>query len=99
MIQPDPADLINNLYMTDAGSNQDFYSNSRVDELALQALGEQDREKRLAQYQEIERILMDDAVHVPLINGISFYMYNPRIQGFYSRSEYGPFFERMWIQP
>jgi peptide/nickel transport system substrate-binding protein len=99
MIQPDPADLINNLYMTDAGSNQDFYSNPKVDELALQALGEQDREKRLLMYKEIETLLMEDAVHVPLINGISFYMYNPRIQGFYSRSEYGPFFERMWIQP
>ncbi len=99
MIQPDPADLINNLYMTDAGSNQDFYSNPKVDELAVQALGEQDREKRLQLYREIERILMEDAVHVPLINNISFYMHNPRIKGFYSRSEYGPFFERMWIQP
>lgn len=99
MIQPDPADLINNLYMTDAGSNQDFYSNPEVDELAMQALAEQDRETRLELYQQIERLLMEDAVHVPLINGISFYMHNPRIQGFYSRSEYGPFFERMWIQP
>jgi hypothetical protein len=26
-------------------------------------------------------------------------MHNPRIQDFYSRSEYGPFFERMWIKP
>lgn len=99
MIQPDPADLINNLYMTDAGSNQDFYSNPKVDELAVQALAEQDREKRLQLYREIERILMEDAVHVPLINNISFYMHNPRIKGFYSRSEYGPFFDRMWIQP
>jgi ABC-type transport system substrate-binding protein len=99
MIQPDPADLVNNLYMCDAGSNQDFYCNPKVDVLAIQALGEQDREKRMQLYREIETILMDDAVHVPLINGISFYMHNPRIQGFYSRSEYGPFFERMWIQP
>ncbi len=99
MIQPDPADLINNLYMTDAGSNQDFYSNPKVDELAKAALGEQNREKRLETYQEIEKLIMADAVHVPLMTGISFYMHNPRIQGFYSRSEYGPFFERMWIQP
>jgi ABC-type transport system substrate-binding protein len=99
MIQPDPADLINNLYMTDAGSNQDFYSNPKVDELAKQALAEQDREKRLQLYRDIEHLLMEDAVHVPLITGISFYMHNPKIQGVYSRSEYGPFFERMWIQP
>lgn len=99
MIQPDAADLVNNLYMTGAGSNQDFYSNAQVDELATQALAEQDRTKRLELYQQIETILMDDAVHVPLINGVSFYVHNPRIQGFYSRSEYGPFFERMWIQP
>jgi len=99
MIQPDPADLINNLYMTGAGSNQDFYSNPKVDELARQALAEQNREKRIKLYQDIERLLMDDAVHVPLFNNISYYMHNPRIQGFYSRSEYGPFFERMWIKP
>jgi oligopeptide transport system substrate-binding protein len=99
MIQPDPADLINNLYMTGAGSNYDFYSNPQVDELAKQALGEQNREKRIQLYQQIEHLLMDDAVHVPLINGISFYLHNPRLQGFFSRSEYGPFLERLWIQP
>ena len=99
MIQPDSADLVNNLFMTDAGSNQDFYSNSQVDELARQALAEQNREKRLKLYQDIERLLMQDAVHVPLFTNISYYMHNPRILGFYSRSEYGPFFERMWIKP
>lgn len=99
MIQPDPADLINNLFMTDAGSNQDFYSNPKVDELAVQALAEQDRDKRMKLYQEIEHLLMEDAVHVPLFTGISYYMHNPRVQNFYSRSEYGPFLERMWIKP
>ncbi len=99
MIQPDPADLINNLYMSDAGSNWDFYSNPTVDELGRQALVEQDRAKRLELYRQIEQILMDDAVHVPLIAGISFYMHHPRIRGFYSRPEYGPLLERMWVQP
>jgi hypothetical protein len=42
---------------------------------------------------------MDDAVHVPLINGISFYMHSPRLRGFVSRSEYGPFMERLWVKP
>lgn len=99
MIQPDPADLINNLYMSDAGSNQDFFSNPKVDELAIQALAEQDRDQRMQLYRQIEEILMADAVHVPLFTGVSFYMYNPRIQDFFSRSEYGPFFERMWVKP
>jgi ABC-type transport system substrate-binding protein len=99
MIQPDPADLVNNLYMTDAGSNQDFYSNTKVDELAMQALAEQDRTKRVQLYKDIEHLLMEDAVHVPLFTSVSYYMHNPRIQGFFSRSEYGPFFERMWIAP
>jgi ABC-type transport system substrate-binding protein len=99
MIQPDPADIINNLFMTGAGSNQDFYSNPKVDELAKQALAEQNREKRIKIYQDIEHLLMEDAVHVPLFTGISYYLHNPRIQGFYSRSEYGPYFEQMWIKP
>ncbi len=99
MVQPDPADLINNLYVTNAASNQDFYSNPRVDDLAQQALIEQDRDKRLGLYREIEQILMDDAVHVPLLTSTSFYLHTPRIQGFYARPEYGPLLERMWIQP
>ncbi len=98
MIQPDPADLINNLYMTGAGSNWDKYSNPKVDELAVQALADQDRDRRMKTYQEIEHILMDDAVHVPLYNSISMYLCNPRVQGFYSRSEYGIYFEQMWIK-
>jgi len=98
-VQPDPADLVNNLYMTDAANNLDFYSNPQVDELARQALAEQDREQRMSLYRQIEQILMDDAVHVPLIAGVSFYMHSPRIQGFYSRPEYGPLLERMWVQP
>ena len=63
-----------------------------------QALADQDRERRIKTYQEIEHILMDDAVHVPLFNGISMYLCNPRVQGFYSRSEYGIYFEQMWIK-
>jgi ABC-type transport system substrate-binding protein len=70
-----------------------------VDELAKQALAEQDRDKRLKLYQDIEHLLMQDAVHVPLFTNISYYVHTPRLQGFYSRSEYGPFFERMWIKP
>lgn len=99
MIQPDPADLVNNLYMTGAGSNYDFYSNPQVDALATEALAEQNRDKRLQLYGQIQQLLMDDAVHVPLINGLSFYMYNPRLGGFFSRSEYGPFMERLWVKP
>ncbi len=98
MIQPDVADLINNLYMTGAGSNSDKYSNPRVDELAMQALADQDRDRRLKTYQEIEHLLMDDAVHVPLYNSMSMYLCNPRVEGFYSRSEYGVYFEQMWIK-
>ena len=96
LMVPDPSDLVNNLCLCDVSSNYDFYCNPKVDELAEQVMPELDAAKRAATYQEIERILMADAIHVPLFNNTSYWFHPPELKGFYSRSEYGPFLDRVW---
>ncbi|MHC1594064.1 MAG: ABC transporter substrate-binding protein, partial [Methanotrichaceae archaeon] len=93
---PDPSDLINNLCLCDVSSNYDFYCNPKVDELAKQVMPELDATKRAETYREIERILMADAIHVPLYNNASYWYHPAELKGFYSRSEYGPMLERAW---
>jgi hypothetical protein len=39
---------------------------------------------------------MADAIHVPLFNNASYWFHPLELKGFYSRSEYGPLFERVW---
>jgi ABC-type transport system substrate-binding protein len=96
MMVPDPSDLINNLSLCDVSSNYDFYCNPKVDELAEQVMPELDQEKRAETYQEIERLMMADAIHVPLFNNASYWFHPAELKDFYSRSEYGPLFERVW---
>jgi len=93
---PDPSDLVNNLCLCDVSSNYDFYCNPKVDELAEQVMPELDPAKRAETYQEIERLLMADAIHAPLFNNASYWFHPSELKGFYSRSEYGPLFERVW---
>lgn len=96
MMVPDPSDLINNLSLCGVSSNYDFYCNPKVDELAEQVMPELDQEKRAETYQEIERLMMADAIHVPLFNNASYWFHPAELKDFYSRSEYGPLFERVW---
>ena len=93
---PDPSDLVNNLCLCDVSSNYDFYCNPKVDELAKQVMSVLDAAKRAETYREIERILMEDAIHVPLYNNASYWYHPVELKDYYSRSEYGPMLERAW---
>lgn len=58
---PDPSELTASLIGSKAPSNYGGYANPSIDETALAALGETDREKRGALYAQIEKTLIDDA--------------------------------------
>jgi ABC-type transport system substrate-binding protein len=96
LMVPDPSDLVNNLCLCDVSSNYDFYCNPRVDELAEQVMPELDAAKRAEVYQEIERLLMADAIHLPLFNNASYWLHPAELRDYYSRSEYGPMLEQVW---
>ena len=98
MMIPDPSDLINNLCLCGASANYDFYCNEEVDGLAEQVMPVLDAAERAQLYQQIEQILMDEAIHVPLFNNASYWFIPANMQGFYSRSEYGPMLELAWFE-
>jgi ABC-type transport system substrate-binding protein len=96
LMVPDPSDLVNNLCLCGVSSNYDFYCNPKVDELAEQVMPELDAAKRAEVYQEIERLLMADAIHLPLFNNASYWFHPAELKDYYSRSEYGPMLARVW---
>ena len=98
MMIPDPSDLINNLSLCGASANYDFYCNEEVDALAEQVMPVLDAAERAGLYQQIEQIMMDDAIHVPLFNNASYWFIPANLEGFYSRSEYGPMLELAWFK-
>lgn len=98
MMIPDPSDLINSLSLCGASANYDRYCNAEVDALAAQAMPVLDQAARSALYQQIEQIMISEAVHLPLFNNASYWFIPETLQGFYSRSEYGPMFELAWFE-
>lgn len=63
---PDPQDFIDILFYSETQGNRGNYSNPTVDRLVEQARTEQDISKRVALYQEAERIIVEEAAWLPL---------------------------------
>ncbi len=70
---PDPDNWLPQLFMTDAGNNKQNYSNPAFDALAKQALAELDNTKRLQEWAQAQKIIVDDAT-------MAFMMYRERFQ-------------------
>jgi oligopeptide transport system substrate-binding protein len=58
---PDPDDWLPGLFGTGAGNNHTQYSNPAFDTLSATALKEQDNTKRLADWDQAQKMVMDDA--------------------------------------
>ena len=65
---PDPQNFLDLLFHSESEGNRSNYSNPEVDALLEQARMLRDREARFALYQEIERMILDDAPWVLLWN-------------------------------
>ena len=65
---PDPQNFLDLLFHSESDGNRSNYSNPEVDILLEQARMLRDRETRLELYQEIERMILDDAPWVLLWN-------------------------------
>ncbi len=63
---PDPQDFLDVLFHTDSQLNNGGYSNPEVDRLLVQARTEQDVQRRIALYHEVEQLIVDDAAWIPL---------------------------------
>ncbi len=57
---PDPEDWLPELFGSKGGNNDTQYSNPQVDTLLTQAKTEQNNDKRLSLYDQVQKILIDD---------------------------------------
>jgi len=78
----DPQNFTEPLYRTGGEYNDAGYTNPAVDALIDQAGVEKDVTRRLAMYQEIEKMLLEDFAVIPLQHNVFDVLVRPRLQGF-----------------
>ena len=83
MDYPDPEDILDLKFHSGSSLNDVNYENAEVDALLEQARIEQDPGARLALYQEAERLIIDDAVWLPLYFSQSHVVVNEDVQGWF----------------
>lgn len=79
---PDPENFADVLFHSGAPQNHGGYSNPELDALLESARIEPDVAKRIAMYQEAERIIVDDAPVLFLTHSLSYELVQPYVKGF-----------------
>lgn len=79
---PDPQNFLEILFHTESSQNYGGYSNPEVDTLLDQARQTQDLEERLAIYQQVEQLLLEDAAWIPLYFSVDAALVKPYVQGY-----------------
>lgn len=79
---PDPENVLDLLFHSRSLQNNTSYNNPDVDRLLEQARVEQDSSTRFDLYQQAQRLIIDDAVWVPLFFGQSNQVVKPYVQGY-----------------
>lgn len=79
---PDPENFLDILYFTDSDFNKARYSNAQIDELLVEARMENDPVARLALYQELEQLMLEDVAAIPLQHSVSDALVKPTVEGF-----------------
>lgn len=78
---PDPDAFLTPLFLSGASSNVTEFSNPQVDGLLKQGRAEADPRKRLAAYQQAEKVIIDQAPVVPLAQFETHAVTGPRVEG------------------
>ena len=79
---PDPENFADALFHTGSAQNESKYSNPKVDALLDAARTEQDVQKRIAQYQEAEQLIVNDAPVLFTATGTSYFLVKPYLKGY-----------------
>ncbi len=79
---PDPENFADVLFHSGVPQNHGGYSNPELDALLEAARIESDVTKRIAMYQQAERIIVDDAPALFLTHSLSYQLVQPYVKGF-----------------
>lgn len=82
MDYPDPEDILDILFHSESRQNNTRYSNGEVDALLEQARVEPDTEARIALYQQVERMLLEDAAWMPLFYDVAHLLIKPYVENY-----------------
>lgn len=81
---PDPGLILDRVLHSDGvgTANWAHYANEELDALLEAGLATADEAERIGIYSEIQRILAEDAVALPLYGNVSIFGFQPEVQGF-----------------
>jgi oligopeptide transport system substrate-binding protein len=82
MDYPDPEDVLDVLFYSKSKQNNSRYSDPVVDQKLEAARTEQDTEKRLALYQDVEKKLIGDAAWIPMFFDTTHALVKPYVKNF-----------------
>lgn len=94
---PDPENFADVLFHSGVPQNHGGYSNPELDTLLEAARIEPDVTKRIAMYQEAERIIVDDAPVLFTTHSLSFQLIQPYVKGFTFTPISIPIERYMWL--
>lgn len=95
---PDPQDFLDVLFHSASPLNNTGYANPEVDALLETARVEQGEAERLARYAEAERLILDDAVWLPLFTGVETWLVAPHVHGFTLPPIVLPRMAAVWVE-
>jgi oligopeptide transport system substrate-binding protein len=82
MDYPDPEDILDVLFYSKSKQNSTHYNNPTVDAKLEAARIEPDANKRIADYQEIEKLLLQDAPWMPMFFATDYALVKPYVSGY-----------------
>jgi len=95
---PDPHNFLDLLFHSESDENHMGYANPEVDRLLVQARVEQDAGRRLQLYQQVEEILVRDAVWIPLWHDRDYFLIKPYVKGVHKAPTIVPWLKDVYIE-
>jgi len=95
---PDPENFADILFHTGSQANSGGYSNPQLDALLEQARVNKDVTSRIAQYQQAEQILVDDAAALFTVHYLSYELVKPYVKGYVFTPIDIPIERYMWLE-
>jgi peptide/nickel transport system substrate-binding protein/oligopeptide transport system substrate-binding protein len=97
---PDPDNFLGALFHSKSRTNVTRFHHPEVDRLLDQARAERDYLKRMEMYRKIERMILDDAPIVPMINHLFQMVYQPYVRGIEVNALGGPYIpmKKIWLK-
>ncbi len=95
---PDPQDFLDIMFHSESANNHMNYSNPEVDRLLEEARVEQDHEKRMQMYQQIEEMIVRDGPWIPLFHNAEYWLTKPYVKGMIYPPAVVPRLKYVWLE-